>query len=46
MGPLPDMSGAFTALLIFAIVGLIALAGGGAWLLWWLLTHVTVGVAA
>jgi len=45
MGPLPDMGGAFAALFVLATCGVLALIGGAAWLVWWLLTHVTVVVA-
>ena len=46
MGPLPDIGGAIAALLVLAIVGVLALIGSFGWIVWWLLTHVTIGVAA
>ena len=45
MGPLPDFGGALAALVVFAVCGMLALVCGAGWLVWWLLTHVTVVVA-
>jgi len=45
MGPLPDFGGALLLLVVFAGVGLAAMFGGLVWLIWWLVSNVTVVIA-
>lgn len=44
MGPLPDYTGVFAALFVFAAVGLVALLGGGIWAIIWLIENISVVV--
>lgn len=41
---MPDLGPAIRVLTIFAVIGLIALLVGVPWGVWWLVTHVTIGV--
>lgn len=45
MGPLPDIGPALGMLVVLAAAGGIAICGGLLFVLWWVLTHVTVGIA-
>lgn len=42
MGPLPDYTGAFVGLFVFAAIGLVALLGGSIWAIIWLIENVSV----
>ena len=41
----PDLGNFFVVLFWLAVVGMVAIACGGVWLLWFLFTHVTIGWA-
>lgn len=42
MGPLPDLSGLFYFAIIGMIASAIAILGGGAWLIWFVVNHVRI----
>lgn len=37
-----NLKGVFVVLFILAFLGLVTAVGGGFWLIWWLMTHVSV----
>ena len=39
-----NMKGVFVALFLLAIVGLLAVLGGGIWGFWWLFTHLSIAI--
>lgn len=42
MGPMPDISGLFYFAIIGLIASAIAILGGSAWLIWFIINHVRI----